>query len=400
MSDKYLITRLVMGMPQTVQLGRPVGQRLSESSGTGLRWKDGKWVAARSTRLSWFRALFARPTSAIELRPRRAGALPDLWSSRQDHSVAATPVATHGGTRWGFGMALLITSGAFAAVALTGAAMIPLWKQRDVALEGLPIVHSAGAQQVRVVGDAYVPAQLAHPPNTIETPAELASAMIAEPVAEPPGSEHSGGDQSEAELPIAAPAEQGPLPVAAIVKPAQQQANPPRVSAPHAAPPVKLPQQAAAIKPSLQTAPVAAQVAPKKAPAASAKHVPAVVFDEATPARPALATPKNANPPASDEATPPVRVARHPPPLAAGSRFAQPVKDVSARRGGAAASPQPTVGLIAITPDGKTAVFTNPTTKLPQPFKIGEQLPSGETIRSIDTKAGKVATSAKEYSLD
>ena len=48
----------------------------------------------------------------------------------------------------------------------------------------------------------------------------------------------------------------------------------------------------------------------------------------------------------------------------------------------------------------KVAVFTNPKTKLPQQFKIGEQLPGGDTIRSIDAKEGKVVTSMKEYSLD
>jgi hypothetical protein len=72
---------------------------------------------------------------------------------------------------------------------------------------------------------------------------------------------------------------------------------------------------------------------------------------------------------------------------------------------GAVASPaKPTLlrgkGLIAITPDGKVAVFTNPTTKLPQQFKIGEHLTGGDTILSIDVKAGKVISSSKEYSLD
>lgn len=57
-------------------------------------------------------------------------------------------------------------------------------------------------------------------------------------------------------------------------------------------------------------------------------------------------------------------------------------------------------GLVAITPDGKTAVFTNPNTRLPVQYKVGDHLPGGDSIRLIDLKEGKVVTSAKEYSLD
>ncbi len=57
-------------------------------------------------------------------------------------------------------------------------------------------------------------------------------------------------------------------------------------------------------------------------------------------------------------------------------------------------------GLIAITPDGKFAVFTDTATRLPKQFKIGDKLPSGDTIRSIDVKQGKVFAGAMEYSLE
>ncbi|WP_186510838.1 hypothetical protein [Caenimonas sedimenti] len=65
-------------------------------------------------------------------------------------------------------------------------------------------------------------------------------------------------------------------------------------------------------------------------------------------------------------------------------------------------SPAPTrgQGLIAITPDGKFAVFTNPKSRMPEQFKVGDQLPTGENIRSIDVKDGKVVSSTKEYQLD
>lgn len=83
------------------------------------------------------------------------------------------------------------------------------------------------------------------------------------------------------------------------------------------------------------------------------------------------------------------------------ARPVQPAAEPSPPRAAAApAAGKAAAGLIAITPDGKMAVFTNPSTKLPQPFKVGDQLATGETIRSIDAKDGKVITSSKEYSLD
>jgi hypothetical protein len=57
-------------------------------------------------------------------------------------------------------------------------------------------------------------------------------------------------------------------------------------------------------------------------------------------------------------------------------------------------------GLVAITPDGKIALFTNPKTRLPERFKVGDKLPSGETLKSIDTSSGKVVTDSKEYVLE
>lgn len=64
-------------------------------------------------------------------------------------------------------------------------------------------------------------------------------------------------------------------------------------------------------------------------------------------------------------------------------------------------APKPTqgTGLVAVTPDGKIALFTNPKTRLPERFSVGDKLPSGEVIKSID-KAGKVVTDAKEYRLE
>lgn len=127
------------------------------------------------------------------------------------------------------------------------------------------------------------------------------------------------------------------------------------------------------------------QPAPAKGPSApnskneQAPRVPAVLLDDPSPAaaQRASAAPVIAPPKASaSNTTVPVKADQAKPPVVRG------------------------VGLVAITPDGKSAVFTNPKTRLPEQFKVGDQLPSGETVRSVDYKEGKVVTSSKEYSLD
>lgn len=57
-------------------------------------------------------------------------------------------------------------------------------------------------------------------------------------------------------------------------------------------------------------------------------------------------------------------------------------------------------GLVAVTPDGSTALFTNTATRLPEKFGVGDRIPSGEVIRSIDAIAGIVKTDVKEYRLE
>jgi hypothetical protein len=92
------------------------------------------------------------------------------------------------------------------------------------------------------------------------------------------------------------------------------------------------------------------------------------------------------------------------------AKTSQPVKPtvVASVSSSAAAAPSapaapalaPARGLIAITPDGKSAVFTDPATRLPKQFKVGDKLTSGDTIKSIDAAQGKVIAGTKEYSLD
>jgi hypothetical protein len=130
---------------------------------------------------------------------------------------------------------------------------------------------------------------------------------------------------------------------------------------------------------------------PKTGPSNQREQQPvsAVVLDEAAPrgARPGA---NAATASASVPAKPPAAAAQAAGPVAA-AVAAQPAPKPTLERG---------TGLIAITPDGKVAVFTNPKTRLPQQFNVGDQLPSGDTIRGIDAKAGKVVSSSKEYNLD
>jgi hypothetical protein len=122
------------------------------------------------------------------------------------------------------------------------------------------------------------------------------------------------------------------------------------------------------------------------------KPASAVVLDEASPraAQPVHAAAPQGAPPASNSGRDAPRVVALATPATAAAAVSTPAKP-ALQRG---------KGLIAITPDGKVAVFTNPTTKLPQQFKIGDHLTSGDTVLSIDAKAGKVISSSKEYSLD
>lgn len=124
---------------------------------------------------------------------------------------------------------------------------------------------------------------------------------------------------------------------------------------------------------------------------------PAVVLDEAPTARAPAASQQ------ATQSTPPpaaptqVAVSADKPKPAAPAVHAKPIERALEKSGAGAV---PRAGLVAITPDGRFAVFTNPSTRLPQQFKVGEQLPAGDTIRAIDFKEGKVTTTAKEYSLD
>lgn len=61
---------------------------------------------------------------------------------------------------------------------------------------------------------------------------------------------------------------------------------------------------------------------------------------------------------------------------------------------------QTRVALVAVLPDGKTALFTDPKTRLPVQYRVGDKLTNGETVKAIDAKTGKVTTDKKIYVLE
>jgi len=72
----------------------------------------------------------------------------------------------------------------------------------------------------------------------------------------------------------------------------------------------------------------------------------------------------------------------------------------AATRPQAAAPVRSAATLVAIAPDGNSAVFTNPQTRLPQQFRVGDKLHTGEVITTINASDGKVTTNSREYSLE
>jgi hypothetical protein len=272
-----------------------------------------------------------------------------IWLSRllariQLQSIVVPTAAAKSGVER-FQRLALVGAGVAVSVGGLGLGLAALRNQLEASGE-LPI---APAATVRIVQSAYVPPQQEAAPAPVEKqPFPIAKAQ---PDAVTPPLPFSPPLPEPAKPPAKVPAQE-------VTKPAVSSAQKPPEPAAKAQPPVP----------------------PKATPARQEPQtVPAVVLDEAAPRgsrapAPAPTVPAQAAVPVNQSA-PAVPPAPKPP----------------IERG---------TGLIAITPDGKVAVFTNPKTKLPQQFKIGEQLPGGDTIRSIDAKEGKVVTSMKEYSLD
>lgn len=322
-----LITRLVVGEPTTLVLGQPVGQTLATPSGSALRWKDGTWVGAGTPRLEWLaRVLRRREPQAIVIRTA-AGAPAASPSVRRNLAAAALAAVA-------VGAAIPLAMTAFSAA--------------RSAPGDLPITPAAAPAPVRVVTATYMPPQPSQPavaptPLPIATPNEGAGSPLPFALREP------------AQGPVAARAEQPKAPPVPAERPPSPPAN-------------------ASVQKE-QTPPL------KNSAGNQREQQPerAVVLDEASPraGRPA-ANPPPASEPTSAPAKRPAAAAPAPSPAVATQPAPSP--SVATQPARKSALEQGT-GLIAITPDSKVAVFTNPNTRLPQQFKIGDQLLSGDRLR-------------------
>lgn len=58
------------------------------------------------------------------------------------------------------------------------------------------------------------------------------------------------------------------------------------------------------------------------------------------------------------------------------------------------------ITLVDIPADGKTVLVTNPQTRLPMKLSVGQALPNGKVIQSIDPKAGTVSAGGSTYTMD
>lgn len=341
-----LVTRLVVGETVAVRLGGPVAASAANERDAPVKLVNGVWALdAHESR-----------SAAIMLAPVRAARLRFGQVPRTTALLCALAVATLG---VGFGLGRL-------------------WSAR----------HEAPVNPIAAASVAPAPAgpelgALPIAPAVAENEGSALSLVNAPYSPEPtPGAASGNSDSASAAAAVASFEPAMATTAAKAPTKAAQTAPPAPVPIPRAAPPA--PEKA---RRSAPQAPVAKPDVPKEASAGvQAKKdqdgravPPAVVLDE---------VPGNAKVAAAKAATTPLQPDK---PAAVPASPSVAAKAPSLPRG---------TGLVAITPDGKIAVFTNPKTRLPEQFKLGDQLHGGDTVRSIDLKQGRVITSAKEYTLD
>lgn len=343
MSHDIVLTRLIVGDPFTVDFGAPVGQQFNSSKiGEAICWTDGHWSSAEPIIIS----------RTVE---------PSLREQDADHEERAST----GG------------DGAAPGDVCSSAQSTPLgrkppraWRKPGLIAAGLVVLSAAAIGVTWVVWG-----------NQTTKGADSAKSAPAAP---------ASAAASAAELPIP---QAGPG-VRVVDHPYETAPAAPSVA--DAALPIAPRETVAAASAAVQTPAPRAQAVrepsrPKIPQAESTQQrPPAVVLDEG----------KGAS--ASSSATKPPAVAL---PQGAASGAAAVSREPAKAAPVPGAVARPTAGpraggLVAVTPDGKTAVFTNPTTRMPEQFKIGDKLPNGEVIRAIEPKDGRVITSAKEYSLE
>lgn len=151
---------------------------------------------------------------------------------------------------------------------------------------------------------------------------------------------------------------------------------------------------------------------PAAAPAGKAQSASPAPANRATssasaPAAPAVKAPATAAAaptPAVNPQTSAVKLAPSPAlePTATGqpARLATPVQDRPAGTARPAAAALARVTIVAVSPDGTSALVTDPNSRLPTPVRVGQQLHTGETVQGIDAAAGEIKTDARIIKMD
>lgn len=331
------ITRLVVGEPFTLGMGRAVGQSLRSSDvSKSLQWRDGKWQGQKS--LLSVLSKKKRPKHLV--LPAGAGR-----RLRMNAWVIAGLVGIAGA---GVALGLLLQS--------RGAPLVAA--APSTAAQSLPFVRAP--ENVRTVDQPFpsAPAESFQVIQTAEGEAPTAG-VPSLPILAPAGVDTTttASARAGASLPFVAPAPM-PTPIGPTPELTSERSN------------------------------ARAESRPPAKPAKEEPKPPAVILDEMV---------EKPKPTAGVKSEPTAKTSQPVKPAVVASVAATPANAPSAP---AAPALAPARGLIAITPDGKSAVFTDPATRLPKQFKVGDKLTSGDTIKSIDAAQGKVIAGTKEYSLD
>ena len=330
------ITRLVVGEPFTLGMGRAVGQSLRSSDvSKSLQWRDGKWQGQKSL------------LSVLSKKKRPKHLVLPAGAGRRLRLNAWVIAALVGLASTGVALGLLLQS-----------REAPLASNaQPAAAQSLPFVQAA--ENVRTVDQPF-------PTAPAESFQVIQTAEGEAPTAATPS------------LPILAPAGVGTITASAGAG----------ASLPFVAPaPMPTPIGPAPELTSERSSP-RAEARPPAKPAKEEPKPPAVILDEMV---------EKPKPTAGVKSEPTAKTSQPVKPAVVASVAATPANAPAAP---AAPALAPARGLIAITPDGKSAVFTDPATRLPKQFKVGDKLTSGDTIKSIDAAQGKVIAGTKEYSLD
>ena len=176
------------------------------------------------------------------------------------------------------------------------------------------------------------------------------------------------------------PIEKKPEVKPAEVKPADTK---PVTTAPVSPPAAQLP------KPTAPVAPPVAAVAPVGKLATPVLDKPAQPGPAQTPA-PTSAPAANQPAPPAPKVAPPVE---DKPAGVTSALAARPVAGADAAAG-------PRITIVDIAANGKSVLVTDPATRLPTRKAVGDKLPNGKTIQSIDATAGSVIADGTTYKLD